>query len=128
MSMIDELVFDRTGGYYNAGDLNRVGSALSYLSARLRGYGYSAPVTAKQDWTMADEPTLGQLGAYLADVAAVRGALAVTADTPPTPEDMAGLTWQEANDIEKILADVETLITNMAAAWFYSGEINSGEV
>lgn len=129
MSIIDELVFDRTGGeYYNNTDLNRVASAVQYLAERLRGYGYIVTAAPKTDWTVADEPTLGQLEAYRTGVVAIRRALTVTPDTPPTPEDMAGLTWREANDMEKILADVEQLINNMAAAWMYSGEIYAGEV
>ena len=32
------------------------------------------------------------------------------------------------NDIEKILEDIDVLLTNSAQAWFYSGELFSGEV
>lgn len=115
-------------GAYNAEDLNRVGSAVAYLAGRLEGYGYAVAVSPKTDWTVGDEPTLAQLTAYLADVEALRGAIAVPGDTPRTPEDMAGLTYSEANDIEKILKDLDLLLTNMAAAWYYSGEIYAGEV
>lgn len=115
-------------GAYNAEDLNRVGSAVAYLAGRLEGYGYAVAVSPKTDWTVGDEPTLSQLTAYLADVEALRGAIAVPGDTPRTPEDMAGLTYSEANDIEKILKDLDLLLTNMAAAWYYSGEIYAGEV
>ena len=41
---------------------------------------------------------------------------------------MEGLTHTEANDIEKILLDVDELITNMTAAYYYSGELYGGEV
>lgn len=115
-------------GAYNAEDLNRVGSAVSYLAGRLEGYGYAVAVSPKTDWTVGDEPTLSQLTAYLADVEALRGAIAVPGDTPRTPKDMAGLTYSEANDIERILKDLDLLLTNMAAAWYYSGEIYAGEV
>lgn len=43
------------------------------------------------------------------------------------PDSANDLTWQEANDIEKILVDVDELLTRMAA-WFYSGELYAGEV
>lgn len=33
-----------------------------------------------------------------------------------------------ANNIEKILVDINQLLINMAADWFYSGEVYSGEV
>mgnify|MGYP003240675422 CR=1 FL=1 len=42
MSIIDTLVTDRTGGYYNAADLNRVGAALRYVADRLAAAGYPA--------------------------------------------------------------------------------------
>lgn len=114
-------------GAYNASDLNRVGAAVAYVAGRLNGYGYAVTVSPKQDWTVSDIPTAGQMAAYLRDVAALRGAIAVMASTPPTPDSASGLTWLEANNIEKILTDVDELLTRMAAAWFYSGEIWSGD-
>lgn len=125
-------------GAYNASDLNRVGAAVAYVAGRLTGYGYAVTVNPKQDWQaadittqesiMADTPTQESMTAYLADVAALRAALTVAAGTPEVPEDMERLTWKEANDIEKILVDVDELLTRMAAAWFYSGELYAGEV
>lgn len=115
-------------GAYNASDLNRVGAAVAYVAGRLNGYGYAVTVNPKQDWTVSDIPTAGQMAAYLQDVAALRGAIAVMASTPPTPDSANGLTWQEANDIEKILVDVDELLTRMAAAWFYSGDLYAAEV
>lgn len=114
-------------GAYNASDLNRVGSAVAYVAGRLNGYGYAVTVNPKQDWTASDIPTAGQMATYIQDVAALRGAIAVMDSTPPTPGSASGLTWQEANNIEQILLDVDELMTRMAAAWFYSGEIWSGD-
>ena len=115
-------------GAYNASDLNRVGAAVAYVAGRLNGYGYAVTVTPKQDWTVSDIPTQESMTSYLADVAALRGAIAVMASTPPTPDSASWLTWQEANDIEKILMDVDELLTRMAAAWFYSGDLYAAEV
>lgn len=115
-------------GAYNASDLNRVGAAVAYVAGRLNGYGYAVTVNPKQDWTVSDIPTAGQMAAYLRDVAALRGAIAVMASTPPTPDSASGLTWREANNIEQILLDVDELLTRMAAAWFYSGDLYAGEV
>lgn len=115
-------------GAYNASDLNRVGAAVAYVAGRLNGYGYYVSVSPKQDWTANDIPTAGQMATYIQDVAALRGAIAVMASTPPTPDSANNLTWKEANDIEKILVDVDELLTRMAAAWFYSGDLYAGEV
>lgn len=115
-------------GAYNASDLNRVGAAVAYVAGRLKGYGYAVSVSPRQDWQAADIPTPESMTAYLADVATLRAALTVAAGTPEVPEDMERLTWQEANDIEQILVDVDELLTRMAAAWFYSGDLYAGEV
>lgn len=115
-------------GAYNASDLNRVGAAVAYVAGRLNGYGYYVSVSPKQDWTANDIPTAGQMATYIQDVATLRGAIAVMASTPPTPDSASGLTWREANDIERILLDVDELLTRMAAAWFYSGDLYAGEV
>lgn len=115
-------------GAYNASDLNRVGAAVAYVAGRLTGYGYAVSVDPRQDWQVTDIPTQESMTAYLADVAALRAALTVAAGTPAVPEDMERLTWQEANNIEQILLDVDELLTRMAAAWFYSGELYAGEV
>lgn len=115
-------------GAYNASDLNRVGAAVRYVSDRLTGCGYLVQVAPKTDWTVADIPTAAQLAAYLADVAELRGKLAVLPTTPETPVDMIGLTYTEANDIEKILEDVDRLITLMMQSYYYSGELFAGEV
>lgn len=115
-------------GAYNASDLNRVGAAVDYVAGRLNGYGYSVTVSPRQDWQASDIPTAGDMETYISDVAAIRGAISVMASTPPTPESAGGLTWQEANNIEQILLDVDALLTKMAQAWFYSGDLYAGEV
>lgn len=115
-------------GAYNASDLNRVGLAVDYLTSRLRSYGILAKTAPKMDWTVDDAPTISQMRQYIADVEALRSAIAVLQTTPEVPTDMDGLTYAEANDIEQILTDIDRLITNMTAAWFHSGDLFSGEV
>lgn len=132
MSIIDSLITNRTGGFYNHTDLNRVEQAFEYLQNKMNSeYGFALNLTIKTNWTMAD---LAQTGAYTAmeayrqNIATIRNAITVTADTPQTPVGMNKLTAKQANDIEKILQAVEVLLNNISAAWFYSGELYSGEV
>ena len=115
-------------GAYNASDLNRVGNAILYIAGRLEDAGYAVPVNPKIDWLESDIPTESGMARYLADVEAIRSALTVPASVPGTPADMDGLTYEEANDIERILLAVDALITNMIDAYFYSNEIICGEV
>lgn len=132
MSIIDSLITNRIGGFYNALDLNRVEQAFEYLRDKMNGeYGFALNLVIKTNWTMAD---LAQVGAYTAmeayrqNVATIRSSLTMPTGTPETPATMRFLTAKEANDIEKILQAVEVLLNNISAAWFYSGEIYSGEV
>ena len=115
-------------GAYNASDLNRVGNAVIYVAGRLEDAGYYVPVDPKIDWLESDIPTESSMVRYLKDVETIRNTLTVRPNTPEVPEDMVGLTYEEANDIERILLIVDALITNMINAYFYSNEINCGEV
>lgn len=131
------LITDRTAedvanktakGFYNASDLNRVGAAVQYVAERFAAQGYTVAVRPKTDWLASDIPTASELETYRQNIATLRALLAVTPTTPEAPDSMAGLTYTEANSIERILLDLDTLLTNAALAWYQSGEIYAGEV
>lgn len=133
---INTLVTDRTAadvaagtdkGYYNATDLNRVGEAVAHIAERFTGYGYAVTVNPKADWSESDTPTASQMETYRLNIASLRAVIAVMAATPETPERMRALDYVKANDIERILQDLDTLITNMEQAWFFSGDLYAGE-
>ena len=118
-------------GAYNKGDLNRVGEALNYLRDRLLSASYityQTNFTAKTNWTVTSIPTAADLTHYLQCVANIRDAMAQYATTPPTPTDTGALSYTEANNIEQILIDIETLINNMLAARHYCGDVFAGEI
>lgn len=115
-------------GSYNAEDLNRVGAAVEYVANRLREYGYAVNVQPKTDWRAGEIPTAAELETYRGNVAALRSVLPVGKNTPETPTSLERLTYQKANDLERILLDIDRLITNITLAWFYAGEVFSGEV
>lgn len=119
---------DTWKGAYNYTDLNRVGAAVTRITERLASAGIYIATVGKSDWAEEDYNNVEALDYYLKDISLVRGAIAVTSDTPPVPDDLQGLYWWEANNIEKILEDVDYLITNMMQAWYYSGDLYSGEV
>ena len=126
---ISTLVTDRGAGtYYNASDLNRVGATVQYVAERFAAQGYAVTVSPKMDWLASDIPTSSELETYRQNIAALRALLAVMPTTPETPDSMAGLTYTDANDIERILLDLDTLLTNAALAWYQSGELFAGEV
>lgn len=118
-------------GAYNHTDLNRVGNALNDLRERLHDAGYitfDTNFVAKTDWNIDDIPTAADLTAYLDAVSIIRGAMARYSYTPVVPANVGSLSYSEANDIEKILSDVDILINNMLTARYFCGEIFSGEV
>lgn len=112
-------------GAYNYTDLNRVTTALEYLRGVLEGYGYTPNgyVRFTRIWQEEDNPTPAQMRQYLANVAAIRATLAVLPTTPTVPDDMEDLTVAEANAIEKILVDVETVIKSMEQIFLHSGQV-----
>lgn len=79
-------------------------------------------------WYEDDVPTGSEMAQYIANVDALRNAIAMFDTTPETPKNADLLNYIKANNIEKILVDINQLLINMAAAWFYSGEVYSGEV
>lgn len=115
-------------GAYNADDMNRVAAAVVYLAERFEGQGYAVTVDPKTDWLKTDEPTEDEWAAYLADVAELRGKIAVKPTTPALPESIAGLTVEGANAIEQTLVDLDALLTNAQKAWYFSGELFSAEM
>jgi len=110
-------------GAYNYSDLNRVGDAISYLAGLLSGYGYPVTVTAKDDWVQSDIPREADMTAYLADLNALRSGFY---GTTSLPSSMSGIFYTDANNIEQLLLEVETNITNMIAAFQYCGVAKCG--
>lgn len=137
MSIIGTLITDRTQadvdarngkGTYNASDLNRVAAAMNYVAGRLESAGYGPHISQKTDWKDDDWVYPAAQAVYLGYLAELRSQFAMMQTTPPVPNDMEKLTYQEANDIEKILEGIDRLMTNASQAWFYSGDIYASEV
>lgn len=124
---LDDVMTGTDKGYYNATDLNRVGEAVESIAGRFTGYGYAVEVSLNTDWSESDTPTARQMETYRGNIASLRAVIAVLASTPKTPETMRFLDYLKANDIERILQDLDTLITNMEQAWFFSGDLYAGE-
>lgn len=115
-------------GAYNYTDLNRVGLAIQYVSDLLNNFGYLVSVSPKANWTENDYPTYSDIALYLSDLSKLREVFAMMQSTPDIPKGMEKLTFAEANNIEKILVDINELLMKSTQAWFYSGELFAGEV
>lgn len=115
-------------GAYNAGDLNRVESAVNYLVERLKITGNYLNLSIKTSWTIYEYVTLSEAERYLHNVETIKNCFISPDDMPDVPANLDNLDFQEANDIEKILYMVDAIITNIPQAWLYSGDIFLGEV
>lgn len=126
----DELAEFYAGmkGAYNATDLNRVESAVQYIANRLPIAGKSLNLDVKTLWEIKDVPIRSEMERYLGNVRKLREIFVVPDGTPDVPIDMNRLTYEEANNIEKILLVVDEIITNISLAWFYCSEVYAGEV
>lgn len=139
------LVTDRTQadvnagndkGTYNASDLNRVGAAMNYVADRLRAAGYDPHINPKTDWKDEDWVDQAAQAVYLGDLAELRKQFSMMKSTPEVPPRILatgintndGLTYTWANNIEKILEDVDYLLTQSMQSRFFSGDLFSGEV
>lgn len=115
-------------GAYNEFDLNRVGDAVEFLHNQFEERGYLVDVFPKDFYSTTDFPTPNQMERYLENIQALRSRLPVLEGTPEAPEDMLRLTYSEANDIEKILLNVYTVLNLLSRHWIESGEVFCGEV
>lgn len=115
-------------GAYNYTDMNRVESAVEYVANRLTEAGYVVLPVVKKNWNRQDKPTLDDIKRYMKNIADIRAALTTFSDTPEAPTTEKRLTYQIANDMERILIDIDDLISRMASAYFYSNDLYSGEV
>lgn len=127
------VVIDRTAidvinktdkGFYNHTDLNRVGHNVDYLSGVLNGYGYAVVVTPKENWAVGEIPRVTEMDLYLTDLNALKAAFyGATA----LPSSMNKINYTDANNIEKLLAEIEIYINRMKDGFRKCGTFKSGQ-
>ena len=125
MNILDTLVTDRVpGASYGFRDMNRVGDAMEFVSARLRACGFHISIIAKKDFTRTDFPSVPVFEQYIGLLRQLRGAAALPATSPPVPVVGSAkpyMTYDEANDIEQLLLDIDRSIDFMASAYRHCG-------
>lgn len=104
-------------GAYNWKDLNRVCAAMEYLNQRFAAAGYSLdyervqPSEVRAEWTIDDSPNPEQANRYIKNAYSIRDALATLKTTPALPDRPEDLSSDGANAIEKVLIDIDALLT-----------------
>ena len=129
-----EFITDRTEydalvgnhkGVYSYTDLNRVETAVKRISDAM-----SLGLTTKTNWSLPaafsarEWPVESQMKRYLENVAAVRRHFGITY---PIPSTMERLTWQGANNIERVLEKAMASMEGVKQTYRYSGELYAGE-
>lgn len=113
-------------GAYDAIDMNRVAAAVSTLSGLLNAAGYKNEVSA-QNFAEGEDSTKEKYSVYLSNVQTLRDAIAVRVTTPELPAADAKLDYIGANNIEKILADLDELLGWMTYSRKYCGTFAAGQ-
>ena len=131
---MDELIFNRTLedvlnetdiGFYEYTDLNRVESWCQYLDGQLTSYSYPVTITTKTNWTMTDKRSDSQMERIRLNIKKIAQAFYSFTQISLTANNFDYL---KANNWEQILYEINTLLSNMIASFYYSGEVYSGEV
>ena len=115
-------------GAYNFEDLNRVESAVVFIARRLTESGYGVSPEVKLSWNVADHPTKADMNRYLGNIALLRSMLPLYKTTPKAPTTSKNLDYLAANDIEKILSDLDRQIAAINQSWYYAGDVFSGDL
>lgn len=114
--------------------LNRVESAVKTLAAALTAAGYPVEVTPvlkgskaeDREWQEGDIVRRAQWTTYLDNVQKLRDAYYTLAETGELPKPEDKLDYRGANNIEKILADIDLLIDCMKASYRRCGTFRAG--
>lgn len=114
--IMDTLITDRTladlendtdRAYIDFKDLNRVEEACKYLANI-----FNVNISTKE-WVMEDFRTQSEMDRLLHNIKLVRKAYFTKANTPATPSKITYESIYQANDIEKILKDLNDMYESM---------------
>ena len=112
-------------GAYNSSVIYRVQSACVFLKAPFTDAGIPLEgYTGYTPFNIGEAPTSEKLAAYLANVASFKKAANLTQEIPET---MDRLSFEDANNIEKLLIQADSYICGIMSGWLFSGEFEAGE-
>lgn len=133
---MEELIFDRTQsdlinktnkGCHRISDINRIEEWCCYLADLLTSYGYPVHIITKTDWIMYDRRTESEMERIRQNIKSIKDVYCTAKNTPALPNTINPIDIEKANAIEKILYDINLLITNMEASFLYCGTFSAGE-
>lgn len=116
-------------GCYNYTDFQRVENAVQYLSDILNAEGYTNHVVISKPNTYTHEyiRERKEIIQYLDNIATLQEVYYNNVEIGTLPTIDSWLSYEGANIIERILLDIEQMITNMQMQWRYSNNLYAGE-
>lgn len=138
---MDDLIYDRTQedvtyalnnpssknflkGAYNYVDFNRVESWCQYIANVLNSYNYNVTVTTKTDWNMSDFQTDKDFERIRQNILNLKNSYVSFTEIPAS---LKNLTYKKANDIEKILHEIDYILKSMENHFVYCGVSSCGQ-
>lgn len=125
-----DVLLGNARGSYGYEDLNRVETAVAQLQELAKQMDIHLELITKTDWgipgkfTPGTWPTQQQMERYLDNVHALCNALSLQVCTPET---MAHLTCEGANEIENALLSAYRRVQGVLQTYKFSGEAYAGE-
>lgn len=134
---MENLIYDRTQADVDAGldkarasvdFLNRIESWCAYLAERLREYGYAIVTnTRKKTWMMSDFPYRSEIDRIRHNVDNLQQGFYSLPDWREIVYNNT-IDFNQANALEWDLQTIDIWLQRMMAAFFYCGELYSGDV
>lgn len=119
-----DVVQGKSKGFYNFEDLNRVEQAVTELNTTLATAGYPVCASTKTNWIKTDFPTENEMQRYLHNIQLLQDRF--YSSEIATPISMKWLGFEGANNIEKILSNLEDMRKKMIEEYRFCGTINCG--
>lgn len=130
------LIFDRTNqdiidrtpkGYFNVEDINRIEEWSRYIADLLNSYGYEINISTKTDWEISDFLNISQMERVRSNVKKIRDVYYSLETTPTIPTTLNKFNYIKANEIERILYDIENAVAYSKLYFVRSGVGNTGQ-
>lgn len=119
-----DLINNTDKGQYTYTDLNRVETWCRYLADLLNDYGYTVSIATKTNWLETDYH-------YSEDMERIRSNINTLKQAyfsfTRIPENLEYMTYQKANDIEKILDEIEKILSYMENNFTCCGVADCGQ-
>jgi hypothetical protein len=99
---------------------------MEYVDSIFKELGYYKNMRFKTDW-LNDEITREEANRYIDNLKTLREFILMPSETPVTPTSMNGMTIERANNIEKIIFDINFVLEALQKNLIRSGVANCGQ-